>query len=65
MACRLCICDPEAHTRQEYVCDEGNASRVVEDDHAASASGEYTDTAGKKFNVDWTKLRLIGFRREG
>jgi len=65
MACHLVICDPAAKSRQSYTCDEDNSSRIVEDDHAASATGEYADTAGKKFSVDWTKQRLIGFKRGG
>lgn len=64
MACHLVICDPAAHTRTEYTCDEDNAGRIVQDDYAANASGEYSDTSGKSFSVDWTKLRLIAFKRE-
>jgi len=37
---------------------------LVSDDHAAKGPGEYTDVNGKKFSVDWTKARLIGFNRK-
>jgi hypothetical protein len=36
---------------------------MVENDFAAKGTGEYTDTSGKKFVVDWTKQRLVGFKR--
>lgn len=63
MACHLAIYDPEAGNKQTYVCDEENAGKIVEDDHAASQSGEYGDVEGNKFQVDWTKQRLVSFKR--
>ena len=63
MACELHVYNAETKKRQCYVCDEDNASRMVENDHAAKATGEYADTSGKKFTVDWTKERLVSFKR--
>lgn len=63
MACELQVYNTETKTKQAYVCDEDNAGRMVENDFAAKGTGEYTDTSGKKFVVDWTKQRLVGFKR--
>ena len=63
MACELHVYNTETRKRQRYVCDEDNASRMVENDHAAKAAGKYTDTSGKEFAVDWTKERLVSFKR--
>jgi hypothetical protein len=63
MPCTLVIYEPETKARQTRVCDEASAERLVSDDHAAKAVGEYTDVNGGKFSVDWTKNRLIGFAR--
>ncbi len=65
MACHLSIYDPGAKTQKPYVCDEDNTARVMQDDHAAGATGEYTDVDGNAFSIDWTKQRLVGFRRDG
>lgn len=65
MACTLIVFDTETRAKDTYVCDEEQTARIVEDDHAASGSGEYTDTGGQTFNVDWTRQRLIRFDREG
>lgn len=63
MACELKVWNTESKKKQQYVCDEDNAGRMVENDHAAKGPGEYTDTSGKKFTVDWTKERLVSFKR--
>lgn len=64
MPCHLKVYDPDAATTVQYVCDEDTTSRVVEDDHAAASSAEYTDLDGKSFTVDWTRQRLVGFLRQ-
>jgi len=64
MPCQLVVYDPDAKSKQTYVCDEANTERLVGDDHAAKGPGEYTDVTGRKFTVDWTKKRLIGFARK-
>lgn len=64
MPCHLTIYDPQTKVRREYNCDEDNTSRVVEDDHAARGSGQYTALDGQTFEVDWTASRLIGFARK-
>ncbi len=63
MACELSVFNTETKTKQAYVCDEDNAGKMVEHDHAASAAAEYTDVKGKKFTIDWKKQRLVGFQR--
>ncbi len=64
MACELVVYNPDAKSKKTYTCDEANTERLVTDDHAAKGSGEYTDVGGKKFSVDWTKSRLVGFARK-
>jgi hypothetical protein len=64
MPCHLVVYHSDSRTRNEYVCDEENTSRVVEDDHAAKGAGEYTDVSGNQFTVDWTQSRLVGFVRK-
>lgn len=63
MACDLTIWNTEDKSKRVVQCDEDNTTKVIEDDHAAKATGEYTDTAGKTFSVDWTKQRLVKFNR--
>jgi hypothetical protein len=63
MACELSVYNTETKTKQLYVCDEDNAAKMVENDHAASASGQYTDVKGNSFTVDWKKQRLVSFKR--
>lgn len=63
MACELCVYNLDTKKKQRFVCDEDNAGRMVENDHAAKATGEYADTSGKKFAIDWTKERLVAFKR--
>jgi hypothetical protein len=63
MTCELRVYNLETKKKQSFVCDEDNAGRMVENDHAAKASAEYADASGKKFTVDWTKERLVSFRR--
>jgi len=63
MACELWVYNTETKKKQRFVCDEDNTGRIVENDHAAKGTGEYTDTGGKKFSVDWTKERLVSFKR--
>lgn len=64
MPCHLTVYDPAGPSKQTWVCDEANTERVVGDDHAAAGSGEYTDVSGRRFTVDWTRCRLIGFVRK-
>jgi hypothetical protein len=64
MPCDLTVFDTQARTKTVYRCDEGTTSRLVEDDHAAKATGEYTNVAGNRFSIDWTTCRLIGFSRK-
>jgi hypothetical protein len=64
MACELHVYNTETRQKQRFVCDEDNAGRMVENDYAAKGSGEYTDTSGRKFTVDWTKERLVSFKRD-
>lgn len=64
MPCHLVVYDPDAKSKQTYICDEANTERLVSDDFAASGSGEYTDVDGQNFSVDWTRNRLIGFLRK-
>ncbi|NLE59644.1 MAG: hypothetical protein GX616_14890 [Planctomycetes bacterium] len=63
MACELKVFNTETKAKQAYLCDEDNAGRMVENDFAAKGTGEYTDTSGKKFVIDWTKHRLVAFKR--
>lgn len=63
MSCHLVVYETDTKSKHTYACDEANTERLVADDHAAKASGEYTDVNGTKFNVDWTKSRLISFAR--
>lgn len=63
MPCHLVVYETDTKSKKTYDCDEANTERLVSDDHAAKGSGEYTDVKGQKFNVDWTKARLIGFNR--
>ncbi len=64
MACHLVVYDPNTKSKQTYICDEANTERLVSDDHAAKGPGEYVDLDGRKFSVDWTQSRLIGFTRK-
>ena len=64
MPCHLTVYDPDASTKQTYTCDEENTERVITDEHAATGSGEYTDVDGNTFKADWTKQRLVAFKRE-
>ena len=64
MACHLSIWDTENKTRQEVAFDEDNTTRVIEDEHAGVADGLYADADGNNFKADWTKLRLVAFRRD-
>ncbi len=64
MACQLAVYNTQTKVKNQYTCDEQNASKVVEDDHAAKATGQYTDTSGKSFSVDWTQCRLVSFNRQ-
>jgi hypothetical protein len=64
MACQLTIYDPVSKKRDQYTCDEENAGRVVVDDHAAAAAGQYQDVSGKAFQVDWKQSRLVSFARK-
>jgi hypothetical protein len=64
MPCYLTVYDLQAKTKQTYTCDEDNAARVIEDEHTAGGSGEYADVQGKPFKADWTRHRLIAFKRE-
>jgi len=65
MPCTLTVFDTESRAKNTYVCDEEQTARIVEDDHAAGGTGEYTDADGQSFSVDWTRQRLIAFSREG
>ena len=64
MACEVVIYDPASKQRAQYTCDEDNAARVVQDDFAASGSGQYQDVSGKSFSVDWRGSRLVSFTRQ-
>lgn len=64
MPCHLVVYEPDTKSKKVYDCDEANTERLVGDDHAAKGSAEYTDVNGQKFNVDWTKARLISFSRK-
>lgn len=64
MACQMVVYNPQTKSRAQYVCDEQNTTRVVEDDHAAKTTGQYTDVSGKAFSVDWTQYRLVSFSRQ-
>ncbi len=64
MPCYLVVYNPQTRVRSEYTCDEDTTTRVVEDDHAAGAAGEYTDVSGQSFRVDWTQSRLVSFLRK-
>jgi hypothetical protein len=64
MPCDLVVYDPDTKSKKTYTCDEANSERVVTDDQAAKGPGEYTDLTGRKFGVNWTKARLIGFARK-
>jgi hypothetical protein len=63
MACELTIWNTEDKSKRMVVCDEENAGKIVEDDHAAKGGGDYADTSGASFAVDWTKCRLVKFNR--
>ncbi len=63
MACELHVYNTETRKKQRFVCDEDNAGRMVENDFAAKGSAEYVDTSGRKFSIDWTKERLVSFKR--
>jgi hypothetical protein len=63
MPCDLLVYNPQTKDKKTYICDEANTERLVSDDHAAKATGEYVDTSGQAFSVDWTVSRLIGFTR--
>ncbi len=63
MACELTVWDTQSKKKTSRVCDDENASKVIVDDHAARATGQYADASGKAFSVDWTKCRLIRFNR--
>jgi hypothetical protein len=65
MACTLTVFDTESRAKNTYVCDEDQTARIIEDEHAAAGRGQYTDTGGQSFDVDWTRQRLIRFNREG
>lgn len=64
MPCTLTVYNTASGDKSRYVCDEDNTTRLVEDDHAASGTGEYTAVDGTSFKVDWTQCRLIGFVRK-
>lgn len=64
MPCEVVVYDTKSKAKTQYVLDEDNTTRLVEDDRAASKSGEYTDASGKSFSVDWTQYRLIRFARQ-
>jgi hypothetical protein len=64
MPCYLVVYRPSDRSRNEYVCDEENTARLVEEDHGGKASGTYTDIEGRAFEVDWTQQRLVGFTRK-
>jgi hypothetical protein len=63
MACDLTIWDTATKSKKVVVCDEENAGKIIVDEHAARAPGQYRDAAGQAFTADWTKCRLIGFCR--
>jgi len=63
MACDLTVWDTQGKAKMAVVCDEENAGKIIVDDHAARATGQYVDVSGKAFSVDWTKYRLIRFNR--
>ncbi len=63
MACELTLWDSTRKTKTTVVCDEENAAKVIADEHAAKASGQYVDVEGKTFSADWTTCRLIRFNR--
>ncbi len=64
MACRITVWDAKSGRKQGYTCDEENVGRIVEDEHARGKTGQYVDTGGKSFSVDWAACRLINFQRE-
>jgi len=64
MACRITVWDRKSGQKQQYVCDEENVGRIIEDEHAGAKTGQYTDTQGQTFSVDWSTCRLINFQRE-
>lgn len=63
MPCHLVVYRPSDRSRAEYVCDEENTARLVEDDHGAKVTATYTDVQGRSFEVDWTQQRLVSFLR--
>lgn len=63
MACDLTIWDTGNKSKKVVVCDEDNATKIIVDEHAGRASGQYVDTSGAKFSADWSKCRLIRFNR--
>ena len=64
MACTMTVYDATSNAKNKYVCDEDTTTRVVEDEFAGSATGEYTGTDGKNFSVNWQNCRLVAFSRE-
>ena len=64
MPCHLVVYDRQAKTTTQRVCDEDNTTRVVEEDHAGTATGAYTDVNDQRFSIDWTKCQLVGFHRK-
>lgn len=64
MACELTVWNRQTGQKQVFTCDEDNAGKIIEQEHAGHGTGRYTDVAGKSFEVDWTKSRLIRFVRQ-
>lgn len=64
MACTLTIWNTQTKQKNVVVCDEDSVLKIVQDDHAARGAGDYVDTKGAKFSVDWTKCRLVRFARQ-
>jgi hypothetical protein len=63
MPCDLKIWDSAAKSKTAILCDEENAAKIVADEHAGKATGQYSDVAGKSASFDWTKCRLVKFAR--
>lgn len=63
MACDLTIWNSGTKEKKSVVCDEEISAKIIEDDHAARATGTYSDISGAKFTVDWTQNRLVRFAR--
>jgi len=64
MACELTLWNSQTGEKKTVVCDEENSAKMIEDEHAKSGTGEYTDLDGNKVSVDWSAWRLVKFARK-